>query len=201
MADECQFSHSADAQLPPCKYGKQCRFGSVCMFGHPEKSSLGGGSPKPCPPAQQKPYSSYQSPNPSQYYAGSSTVPMGSSAGYSRVPTANPYSMNMPPYTQFPATAYGPYGSMPMRSAYPSANSQQRTMQGRTPPSGRQQPPMQNPSQYAPISGRGGAHTMAGGRNPPPTMRSGDVPQSEPHGAPEDPEIALCPKIQGMAII
>jgi len=128
---------------------------------------------------------------------------MGSSAGYSRVPTANPYSMNMPPYTQFPATAYGPYGTgIPMRSAYPSANSQQpRTMQGRTPPSGRQpQPPMQNPSQYAPPSGRG-VHAMAGGRNPPPTMRSGDVPQAEPHGADHDPDpVVLASQMQQMAI-
>jgi len=139
----CLFAHSADAPLPPCKYGKQCRFGKDCLFGHPDRDNLSNNQ------QYGKPHG-YGQQGQSQYYAGSSggsgggfagspaggppgSLPpstMGSSAssggpphqgntgrGYqSRVPSTSPYGnvQGMPYATHFQPSPYGHPYSMPM---------------------------------------------------------------------------------------
>lgn len=112
----CLFAHSADAPLPPCKYGKQCRFGKDCLFGHPDRDVLSNNQ------HSKQPYC-YTAPGPAtQYYAGGSSG--GSAGGFAGSSGGPPGSL--PPSTM---------GSSAASSSGPSphGNTSGRGYQSRVP--------------------------------------------------------------------
>lgn len=157
----CLFAHSADAPLPPCKYGSQCRFGKACMFGHPEREGNIGQTmqqSKPAansygPPMTQRgaPMQQRYGQTP-QFYAGTTG---GSASGYAGNPaTSGPPGGGMPPSANMGSPSAAPptrYSRVPSTNTYGNMMGAPQYPTHFAPSSyGHPYSGMQMPSHYAP---------------------------------------------------